>query len=347
MIMRKTRVLTAAAVFVGLAFGQSANQVQAGEVTGAGSTFIFPILTKWSAEYAAATGTLISYRPIGSGAGIAQIKSAAMDFGASDAPLTPGELQKAGLGQFPLVVGGIVPVVNIEGVKPGELKFTGPLLADIFLGKIKTWNDPAIVKLNPELNLPAAPITTVHRLDGSGTTFNWTNYLGKVSPEWREKVGEGTAVDWPVGAGGKGNDGVATFVNRTKNSIGYVEYAYALQKKLTFGLVQNKAGKFVNPNASSFRAAAASADWTSVKDFYLIITDAPGDEAYPVMATSFILMHKMPRDVTRTRSALKFFQWALEKGQTQATSLDYVPLPESLVGQIESYWKEQFNAATN
>ncbi|WP_068031833.1 phosphate ABC transporter substrate-binding protein PstS [Rhodoplanes sp. Z2-YC6860] len=338
-----TRVLTAAAVFVGPTFGQAL----AGEVTGAGSTFIFPILTKWSAEYATATGTQISYRPIGSGAGIAQIKSAAMDFGASDAPLTPGELRKAGLGQFPLVVGGIVPVVNIEGVKPGDLKFTGPMLADIFLGKIKTWNDPAIVKLNPELTLPAAPITVVHRLDGSGTTFNWTNYLGKASPEWREKVGEGTSVDWPVGAGGKGNDGVATFVNRTRNSIGYVEYAFALQKKLTFGLVQNKAGKFVNPNASSFRAAAASADWTSVKDFYLIITDAPGDEAYPVMATSFILMHKMPRDIARMKSALKFFQWALEKGQSQASSLDYVPLPDSLVDQIEMYWKEQFNAATN
>lgn len=345
--MRKTHALTAAAVLVGLAFGQPANQVLAGEVTGAGSTFIFPILTKWSAEYAAATGTQISYRPIGSGAGIAQIKSAAMDFGASDAPLTPGELQKAGLGQFPLVVGGIVPVVNIEGVKPGEVKFTGPMLANIFLGKIKTWNDPAIAKLNPELTLPAAPITVVHRLDGSGTTFNWTNYLGKASPEWREKVGEGTSVDWPVGAGGKGNDGVAAFVNKTRNAIGYVEYAYALQKKLTFGLVQNKAGKFVSPGASSFQAAAASADWTSTKDFYLIITDAPGDEAYPVMATSFILMHKMPRDMARTRSALKFFQWALEKGQPQATSLDYVPLPETLVDQIETYWKSQFTVATN
>jgi phosphate transport system substrate-binding protein len=304
-------------------------------------------LTRWSADYAAVTGTQISYRPIGSGAGIAQIKSAAMDFGASDAPLIPAELQKAGLGQFPLVVGGIVPVVNIEGVKPGDMKFTGPVLADIFLGKIKTWNDPAVAKLNPELSLPAVPITVVHRLDGSGTTFNWTNYLGKASPEWREKVGEGTALDWPVGAGGKGNDGVATLVNKTRNAIGYVEYAYAIQKNLTFGLVQNKAGRFVNPSASRFRAAAASADWTSVKDFYLIMTDAPGDEAYPVMATSFILMHKAPGDAARTKSALKFFQWALEKGQAQATSLDYVPLPESLVDQIEAYWKAQFNAATN
>ena len=354
--MRKATVFIAAAVLAGvassavfaeLASSQPKNPALPGEVTGAGSTFIFPILTKWSAEYAAAAGTQISYRPIGSGAGVAQIKSAAMDFGASDAPLTPGELQKAGLVQFPLVVGGIVPVVNIAGVKSGDIQFTGPVLADIFLGKIKTWNDPAIAALNPEIGLPPAPITVVHRLDGSGTTFNWTNYLGKVSPEWRNKVGEGTAVDWPVGAGGKGNDGVAAFVSKTPNAIGYVEYAYAVQKKLTYGLVQNKAGKFVNPGASSFRAAAASADWASVKDFYLIMTDAPGEESYPVMATSFILMHKAPRDPARAKSALQFFRWALEKGQAQASSLDYVPLPESLVGQIEAYWKAQFDVATN
>jgi len=343
--MRKTRVLAAAAILVGLGLGQPA--AVAAEITGAGSTFVFPILTKWSADYAAVNGTHVQYQSIGSGAGITQIKGGTVDFGASDAPLKPEELLKTGLGQFPLVVGGIVPVVNIEGVKPGEMKFTGPVLADIFLGKIKTWNDPAIAKLNPEVKLPAASITVVHRSDGSGTTFNWTNYLAKASPEWRDKIGEGTAVEWPVGAGGKGNEGVTAFVNQTKNAIGYVEYAYVLQNKSTFALVQNKSGKFVRPDAASFQAAAASADWANAKDFYLVMTDAPGDEAYPVAATSFILMHKTPKDAARAKAAFAFFRWALEKGQAQATALDYVPLPQPLVNQVESYWKAQFAATMN
>jgi phosphate transport system substrate-binding protein len=256
--------------------------------------------------------------------------------------MKPVDLQKFGMGQFPLVIGGIVPVINIDGVQAGQMRFTGPMLADIYLGKITNWNDPAIVKLNPDLKLPNAAIGVVHRSDGSGTTFNWVNYLSKVSAEWKDKVGEGTAVEWPVGVGGKGNEGVAAYVNQTKNSIGYVEYAYVLQNKMTYGLVQNKAGKFMKPDAASFQAAAASADWENAKDFYLIMTDAPGDDAYPVSATVFIIMYKQPKDAARTNTAMDFFKWALESGQKQANDLDYVPLPASLVKQIENYWKAQF-----
>ncbi len=331
------RTILATLVALGLCGSASAE-----DITGAGSTFVFPILSKWSADYAATTGTAVKYQPIGSRGGIAQIKSAAVDFGASDAPLRPDDLQKSGLGQFPLVIGGIVPVLNVEGIKPGEVKFTGPLLADIFLGKVKMWNDRAIADLNPDLRLPAASIIVVHRSDGSGTTFNWTNFLSKVSAEWRSKMGEGTAVDWPVGSGGKGNEGVAALVLQTSNSIGYVEYAYVLQNKLAYGLVQNKAGKFVTPGAASFQAAAAGADWTQAQDFYLVMTDSPADGAYPIAATAFILMRKDPRSPTRTTTALDFFRWALETGQKQAGDLDYVPLPPSLVGQIEAYWKSAF-----
>jgi phosphate transport system substrate-binding protein len=258
-------------------------------------------------------------------------------------PMTPEELQKLGLGQFPLVIGGVVPVVNIEGMKPGDLRFSGPVLADIYLGRIKAWNDPAIQKLNPGLKLPTSAITVVHRSDGSGTTFNWANYLSKVSPEWKDKVGEGTAVEWPIGIGGKGNEGVAAFVSQTRFSIGYVEYAYAIQNnKMTYGLVQNKAGQSIRPDAESFQAAAASAEWGGTKDFYLIMTDAPDAKAYPITATTFMLMHKQPKNSERATVAMDFFKWALESGQKQAESLDYVPLPSPLVQQIETYWKSQF-----
>src|SRR5450631_1177823 len=267
---------------------------QADDITGAGSTFVSPILSRWSAEYSAKAGTKLDYQPVGSGRGIVQIKAAAVDFGASDAPLKPEDLRKSDLGQFPLVIGGVVPVLNIEGVKPGEIKFTGALLADIFLDKVKRWNDPEIMKLNPDVKLPAAAIAVVHRADSSGTTFNWVNYLSKVSAEWRDKVGEGTAVAWPTGAGGKGNEGVAALVVQTRNSIGYVEYAYVLQNKLAYGLVQNKAGKFVKPEAASFQAAAANADWAKAQDFYLVMTDSPGEGAYPIAATVFVLMPKTP-----------------------------------------------------
>lgn len=337
---RNMRLIAAALGMASLALS-----AHAAEITGAGSTFVYPILAKWSADYSAATGNNVNYQSIGSGGGLAQIKAATVDFGASDAPMKPADLEKLGMGQFPLVIGGIAPVVNIDGVKAGQMHFTGPLLADIYLGKIKHWNDPAIVKLNPDLKLPDSAIAVVHRSDGSGTTFNWVNYLSKVSPEWKEKVGESTSVEWPVGVGGKGNEGVAAFVNQTKDSIGYVEYAYVLQNNMAYGLVQNKAGKFVKPDAASFQAAAASADWSKAQDFYLIMTDAPGEEAYPVAATVFIIMYKQPRDAARNKAALDFFKWAVEHGQSQANTLNYVPLPNSLVSQIEGYWKAQFAGA--
>ncbi len=326
-------------VLAALAFATTAH---AAETAGAGSTFVFPIVAKWAADYQAKTGNKVNYQSIGSGGGIAQIKAGTVDFGASDMPMKPEDLQKLGLGQFPLVIGGVVPVINLEGIRPGEMRFSGPVLADIFLGKIKTWNDPAIQALNPSLKLPAAAIVVVHRADGSGTTYNWANYLSKISPEWKDKVGEGTAVEWPVGVGGKGNEGVAAFVSQTRSSIGYVEYAYVIQNKMTYALVQNKAGHFIKPDAESFQAAAASAAWGTAKDFYLIMTDAPGESAYPITATVFMLMYKQPKNAEHATVALDFFKWALENGQKQAESLDYVALPAALVQQIEAYWKAQF-----
>ena len=325
--------LTLTAAFAGLSFAASAQQI-----TGAGSTFVYPVLSSWSDAYSKVKPVQVNYQSIGSGGGIAQIKAATVDFGASDAPLPSDQLQAAGLAQFPSVIGGIVPVVNIDGVDAGKLHLTGPVLADLTLGKIKRWNDPAIAALNPELKLPDQAVNIVHRSDGSGTTFNWVNYLSKVSPEWKSKVGEGTSVSWPVGVGGKGNEGVAEYVNRIKGSIGYVEYAYVLQNHMKYALVQNHAGKFVEPNTASFQAAAASADWAHASDFYLIMTDAPGDGAYPVAATTFILMYKQPKDAARTKETLAFFKWSLENGAPLAEKLDYVALPPPLVSQIEKYW---------
>jgi phosphate transport system substrate-binding protein len=317
---------------------------RAAETTGAGSTFVFPILAKWGAAYQAKTGNKITYESNGSGAGLAQVKARAVDFGASDMPLRPDELAKAGLGQFPLVIGGVVPVVNIEGVGPAKLRFTGALLADIFLGKIRTWDDPAIKALNQDLQLPAAPITVVHRTDGSGTTFNFANYLSKVSPEWKEKVGEGVLVEWPVGVGGKGNEGVAAYVGVSKNSISYVEYAYAVKNGLAYGLVQNRAGRFVQPSAETFQAAASAAEWGKTADFYRIMTDAPGENSYPITATSFILMPKQPKDAAKSKIAIDFFKFSLESGRGDASALNYVPLPADLVERIEAYWKSDFGA---
>ena len=315
---------------------------QAVEITGAGSTFVYPVLSKWSSSYNEASGNKVNYQSIGSGGGIAQIKAATVDFGASDMPMSADELKSKGLGQFPSVIGGVVPVVNIEGVAPGKIRFTGPLLADIYLGKVRKWSDPAIAKVNPGLKLPDANITVVHRSDGSGTTFNWVNYLSKVSSEWKSKVGEGTSVAWPVGVGGKGNEGVAAYVNRLKNSVGYVEYAYVLQNKMNYGSIQNKAGNFVAPNAKTFQAAAATADWGKARDFDLVMTDANGPDAYPVTATTFIIMYKQPKTPAQSKAAIDFFKWALEKGQSQEQSLDYVPLPDPLVKQIEAYWSSNF-----
>ena len=334
------RMLAIALASAALCVGTAA---KAQQITGAGATFPYPIYSKWSEEYSKETGVKLNYQSIGSGGGIAQIKAGTVVFGASDAPLPPDQLRENGLAQFPMVIGGVVPVVNLEGVQPGQLQFTGPLLADIYLGKIKKWNDPQIESLNQGVKLPAVAITVVHRSDGSGTTFNWVNYLAKVSPEWKSKVGEGTSVSWPTGIGGKGNEGVAAYVGRIKGSIGYVEYAYVLQNKMTYGQVQNQAGQFIKPDTASFQAAAASADWAHAQDFYLVMTNAPGKDAYPVTATSFILMHKQPKDEAASKAALAFFKWALEHGQSLAEQLDYVPLPEPLAKQIEAYWQAEIH----
>ncbi len=323
-------IIAVAAIALASTIGAAAYAM---DISGAGATFPYPVFAKWAADYAAKTGNHMNYQSIGSGGGIAQIKAGTVDFGASDKPLKPEELAAAGLGQFPDVIGGIVPVVNIDGVGPGQLKLTGPVLADIFLGKIRSWNDPAIKQLNPGLTLPDTKISVVHRSDGSGTTFNFANYLSKVSPEWASKVGADTSIAWPTGIGGKGNEGVAAYTKQIKGAIGYVEYAYVLQNKMTYALVQNAAGKYVEPNSASFQAAAASADWSKAKDFYLIMTNAPGEGAYPIAATSFVLMHKQPKDPARAKAVLEFFDWAFKNGQ-QAEALDYVPLPPALVSQI-------------
>jgi phosphate transport system substrate-binding protein len=315
----------------------------AAEITGAGSTFVYPLLSKWSATYNEKTGNRVNYQSIGSGGGIAQIKAATVTFGASDMPLKPDELQAAGLVQFPVVIGGVVPVVNVEGIKAGELKVTGPVLADVFLGKIAKWNDAAIASINPGVKLPDQKITVVHRSDGSGTTFNMVNYLSKVSNEWKTKVGEGTSVSWPTGVGGKGNEGVAAYVNQIKGSIGYVELAYATANKMAYAAVKNKNNEFVQPAAKSFQAAAEQVNWTEQPDFYQIITDAPGAGSWPITATVFVMMYKEPKDSQRSKDAITFFKWALEEGQSDAQSLDYIPLPGTLVKQIEASWAKNIH----
>ncbi|MDR6673694.1 phosphate ABC transporter substrate-binding protein PstS [Xanthomonas sp. 1678] len=328
----KSRVLAAA---VAASFVFAAN---AADVTGAGASFIYPVMSKWSADYNTATGKKVNYQSIGSGGGIAQIKAATVDFGSSDAPLKPDDLAASGLAQFPSVIGGVVPVVNVQGIAPGALKLDGKTLADIFLGKVKTWNDPAIVALNPGVQLPDGKITVVHRSDGSGTSFNFTNYLSKVNPDWKSKVGEGTAVQWPVGIGGKGNEGVAAYVKQIKGGIGYVELSYALQNKMSYTSMKNAAGKFVQPSDESFAAAAASADWASAKDFYLVMTNAPGETSWPITATNFILVHKQPKNPASAKATKDFFKWVYANGDAQAKQLDYVPLPDALVKQIDAYW---------
>jgi phosphate transport system substrate-binding protein len=306
-------------------------------ITGAGSTFVYPILSRWASDYKKAGGDEINYQSIGSGGGIAQIKAGTVDFGATDKPLAPDELGASGLAQFPVVIGGVVPVINIPGSRPGQVKLTGAVLSAIYLGEIKMWNDPAIAKINPGLHFPGKPITVVHRSDGSGTTFNWVHYLSQVSPQWKSKVGEGTSVNWPTGVGGKGNEGVAAYVNQIPYSIGYVEYAYVLQNKMVYTQVQNSAGKFIAPSARSFAAAASHANWAGAKDFFLVMTNAPGADSYPITATTFVLMYKQPKNAAGSASAKKFFNWALTKGQPQAASLDYVPLPAALVKRIQGY----------
>lgn len=308
------------------------------EVTGAGATFPAPIYSKWASAYNKATGVKVNYQSIGSGGGMKQIDSKTVDFGASDMPQTDEVLKSKGQMQFPTVLGGVVPVINVKGVEPGQLRLTGTLLADIFLGKITNWNDPAIKAINRGVNLPDAAISPVRRADGSGTTFIFTNYLSKISPEWKTKVGEGTAVSWPVGAGGKGNEGVAAFVGRLPNSIGYVEYSYVKQNKLNYAILGNADGNFVAPDDTSFKAAAAGADWT--KSFYQILTNQPGKDAWPISGATFILMHTKQDKPANATEVLKFFSWAYKNGEKTAAELDYVLMPKPVVAAIEKAWGE-------
>jgi phosphate transport system substrate-binding protein len=318
----------------------------AAEISGAGATFPYPIYAKWADTYKKQTGVGLNYQSIGSGGGIKQITNKTVTFGASDAPMKGEDLDKHGLIQFPAVMGGIVPVANLDGIKPGELTLDGPTLAKIFLGEVKSWNDPAIAKLNPNAKLPNQAIAVVHRSDGSGTTFNFAYYLAEVSPDWKSKVGVNTALQWPVGIGAKGNEGVANNVANTKGSVGYVEYAYAKQNKLTYTKVINKAGKAVSPEIESFQAAAANADWKSQPGYGVILANQPGDKSWPMTAVTWILMYKQPSDAATSAEALKFFSWAFKNGTKAAEELDYVPMPANVVADIETTWKRDVKDAS-
>jgi phosphate transport system substrate-binding protein len=336
-----SRAFVAAAT---LAFGIAT--AAAADITGAGATFPYPIYAKWAEAYKKASGVGMNYQSIGSGGGIAQIKARTVDFGATDAPLKGEDLQKEGLLQFPAIIGGVVPIVNLEGIAPGQLRFTGPVLADIYLGKIKSWNDKAIADLNPGVKLPADPITVVRRSDGSGTTFLWTDYLSKVSPEWKQKVGSSTAVAWPEGVGGKGNEGVAAYVQRIKGSIGYVEYAYAKKNRMSYASVQNRDGQFVQPDDATFQAAAAGADWKGVPGMGVILTDQPGKGSWPITGASFILMHAKQDRPENGVEVMKFFDWAFKNGAKMAEELDYVAIPPVVSQQIADAWKANVKDAS-
>jgi phosphate transport system substrate-binding protein len=316
----------------------------AADITGAGSTFIYPVLAKWADAYKKDSGSGVNYQSIGSGAGIKQIEAKTVTFGATDMPLKVEQLEKGGFVQWPMIMGAIVPVVNVEGVKAGDMVLDGDTLAKIYLGEITKWDDAAIKKLNPKLDLPSAAIAVVHRADGSGTTFNFTDYLSKVSADWKSKVGSGTAVEWPAGVGAKGNEGVSGNIGQTKNSIGYVEYAYAKQNKLTYTELVNKAGKTVEPTAESFKAAAANADWAHAPGYYLILTDQPGDTSWPIVASTFILMHKESTDKAASAEAVKFFTFAFANGGKMAEELDYISIPDSVVKLIEKTWSAEIKS---
>jgi phosphate transport system substrate-binding protein len=326
----------AAAAAIAAAF--TITTAQAADISGAGATFPYPIYAKWADAYKKETGNGLNYQSIGSGGGIKQIENGTVTFGASDKPLPGEELDKFGLAQFPMVMGGIVPVINIEGVKPGEIVIDGPTLAKIFMGEITKWDDPAIKKLNADAKLPSSAIAVVHRSDGSGTTFNFTYYLSDVSPDWKEKVGSDASVEWPTGIGAKGNEGVANNVAQTKGSIGYVEYAYALQNKLTYTQMINKDGKTVAPTSEAFQAAAAGADWKSKPGFGVILANQPGAASWPMTAGSWILMYKQPKDPAASAEALKFFDWAYKNGDKMAEELDYIPMPDGVVADVEKMW---------
>jgi phosphate transport system substrate-binding protein len=330
-------VFTAAVLAAGVARGQTT-------LNGAGATFPYPVYARWAADYAKESGVNLNYQSIGSGGGIAQIKAKTVDFGASDAPLQAKDLDQAGLIQWPMVMGGVVPVLNVAGIKPGDVKLTPALLADIFIGKITKWNDPDLVKANPGVALPDLAITVVHRADGSGTTWIFTNYLDKVSPDWHAKVGTSTAVSWPVGVGGKGNEGVAAYVQRIGGAIGYVEYAYALQNKMTYAKLRNGAGQFVAPTSKAFQAAAANADWKTAPGFYLVLTDQPGAESWPITGATFILFHKEQADAAKAKAVLSFFAWCYANGQQQAEALDYVPMPKKVIDLVEATWHSSITA---
>jgi len=336
-----SRAFVAAAT---LAFGIAT--AAAADITGAGATFPYPIYAKWAEAYKKASGVGMNYQSIGSGGGIAQIKARTVDFGATDAPLKGEDLQKEGLVQFPAIIGGVVPIVNLEGIAPGQLRFTGPVLADIYLGKIKSWNDKAIADLNPGVKLPADPITVVRRSDGSGTTFLWTDYLSKVSPEWKQKVGSSTAVAWPEGVGGKGNEGVAAYVQRIKGSIGYVEYAYAKKNRMAHASVLNRDGQFVQPDDTTFQAAAAGADWKGTPGMGVILTDQPGKGSWPISGASFILMHAKQDRPQNGVEVMKFFDWAFKNGAKMAEELDYVAIPPVVSQQIADTWKANVKDAS-
>ncbi len=319
-------------------FRIAAGPADAQDVHGAGSTFVAPIIEMWASDYAKASGVRIEYESVGSGLGIQRIETGEIDFGATDKPLTPEELAKYGLCQFPIVIGGVVPVVNLPGIAPGQMKFSGALLADIFMNRITRWDAPEIRALNPGLKLPSMPISVVHRSDGSGTTYNWVDFLAKSSRAWKDKVGVGLAVNWPVGVGGKGNAGVAAAVLQTQGAVGYVEYSYAVQNRMTFTQVENSYGLFITPSSETFQSAADGVDWRDHQDFSVLMTYGGGSISYPITATSFILMYKSPKTPIRSAAALAFFKWALEHGEKQAAALNYAPLPPNLILLIKSYW---------
>lgn len=333
--------LARSAAILSVALGTLAAPAVAGDITGAGATFPYPIYAKWADAYKKSTNVGLNYQSIGSGGGIKQITAKTVDFGASDMPLKAEDLEKNGLIQFPAIMGGVVPAFNVKGVESYKLRLTGPLLADIYLGKVKTWNDPAIQSLNPDIKLPNEPIIVVYRSDGSGTTFLFTNYLSKVSPEWADKVKEGTSVKFPVGQGGKGNEGVANYVRQFPGAIGYVEYAYAKQNKLQVALLRNQANTFVVPSDDTFKAAAAGADWAKTPGMGVLLTNQPGAQSWPITGASFILMHRMQEKPDTGREVLKFFDWAFKNGQKMADELDYVPMPDSVVRLIQAEWKKQ------
>ncbi|NYH24255.1 phosphate ABC transporter substrate-binding protein PstS [Paraburkholderia bryophila] len=331
-------------VFAGVAGALFAIAAQAADITGAGSTFAAPIYTKWADAYQKTGGGKVNYQGIGSSGGIKQIEAKTVDFAGSDAPLKDDELAKAGLFQFPTVVGGVVPAINVPGVKAGELTLSGEVLGDIYLGKIKKWNDPAIAALNPKIKLPDTDIAVVRRADGSGTTFIWTNYLSKVNADWKSKVGEGATVSWPTGTGGKGNDGVAAFVQRLPGAIGYVEWAYAKQNHMTYVAMKNSTGAVVEPKTETFKAAAAGADWS--KSFYQILTNEPGKDAWPIVGATFVLLHTAQEKPAQGTETLKFFDWAFKNGTQAANDLDYISLPDSVTAEIRSQWKSKVKDAS-